>query len=72
MLVAEGAAEIALDPEAKVWDLAALKIVVEQAGGRLTDLAGVGTVSGGSAIATNGAVHDAALAFVGTRAAAGA
>jgi histidinol-phosphatase len=72
MLVAEGAAEIALDPEAKVWDLAALKLIVEEAGGRLTDLAGTDTASGGSSIASNGLVHDAALAFVGTRAAAGA
>ena len=72
MLVAEGAAEIALDPEAKVWDLAALKIVVEEAGGRLTDLAGVSTADGGSSIASNGLVHDAALAFVGAHAAADA
>jgi histidinol-phosphatase len=72
MLVAEGAAEIALDPEAKVWDLAALKVVVEEAGGRLTDLGGIGRVDGGSSIASNGLVHDAALAFVGTPAAANA
>jgi histidinol-phosphatase len=72
MLVAEGAAEIALDPEAKVWDLAALKVVVEEAGGCLTDLAGIGRVDGGSGIASNGLVHDAALAFVGTGAAANA
>jgi histidinol-phosphatase len=72
MLVAEGAAEIALDPEAKVWDLAALKVVVEEAGGRLTDLNGVSTADGGSSIASNGLIHDAALAFVGARAAAGA
>jgi histidinol-phosphatase len=72
MLLAEGAVEIALDPEVKVWDLAALKVVVEEAGGLLTDLTGADTIDGGSAIASNGLVHDAALAFVGTGAAANA
>lgn len=68
MLVAEGAAEIALDPEAKLWDLAALKVVVEEAGGRFTDLSGADRFDGGSGIATNGLVHDAALAHVGSQA----
>jgi histidinol-phosphatase len=66
MLVAEGAAEIALDPEAKLWDLAAVKVIVEEAGGRFTSLAGADTAGGGSGIATNGLLHDAALAIVGT------
>jgi histidinol-phosphatase len=65
MLVAEGAAEIALDPDVKLWDLAALQVIVEEAGGRFTDLGGVRTADGGSGIATNGLVHDAALAIVG-------
>ncbi len=65
MLVAEGAAEIALDPEASLWDLAAVQVVVEQAGGQFSDLAGVRTAAGGDGIATNGRVHGAALAIVG-------
>jgi histidinol-phosphatase len=65
MLVAEGAAEIAIDPAVAIWDLAAVAIVVEEAGGRFTDLAGVPGVDGGDGIATNGLVHDAALAIVG-------
>jgi histidinol-phosphatase len=65
MLVAEGAAEIALDPEVSLWDLAAPQVIVEQAGGRFTDLSGAATASGGDAIATNGYVHDAALAIIG-------
>jgi histidinol-phosphatase len=65
MLVAEGAAEIALDPEVKIWDLAALQVIVEEAGGRFTDFAGVPRFDGGDGIATNGLVHDAALAIVG-------
>jgi histidinol-phosphatase len=66
MLVAEGAADLALDPVAAVWDLAALRIVIEEAGGRFTDLAGVPTIDGGNALASNGLVHDAALVFVGS------
>ena len=65
MLVAEGAAEIALDPAVSLWDLAAVKPIVEEAGGRFTDLGGVARADGGSGIASNGLVHDAALAFVG-------
>jgi histidinol-phosphatase len=65
MLVAEGAAEIALDPSVSVWDLAAVKLVVEEAGGRFTDFAGVATAAGGSGLGTNGLLHEAALAVVG-------
>jgi histidinol-phosphatase len=65
MLVAEGAAEIGLDPEAKVWDLAAPLIIVEEAGGRFTDLGGTARADGGDGMATNGLVHDAALAIIG-------
>ncbi len=57
MLVAEGAAEAALEVEAAVWDLAALKVIVEEAGGRFTDLRGAPTAEGGSAISSNGLVH---------------
>ncbi|MDQ6803920.1 MAG: histidinol-phosphatase [Actinomycetota bacterium] len=65
MLVAEGAVEIGLDPEAKLWDLAAPMVIVEEAGGRFTDLGGTPRADGGDGIATNGLVHDAALAIVG-------
>jgi len=65
MLVAEGAIEIALDPVASLWDLAAPQLIVEEAGGRFSDLGGVRTADGGDAIATNGPVHEAALALVG-------
>ncbi len=65
MLVAEGSAEIALDPEVKIWDLAALQVIIEEAGGRFTDFTGVPRPDGGDGIATNGLVHDAALAIIG-------
>ncbi len=50
---------------ASLWDLAALQLIVEEAGGRFTDLAGRRTADGGDAIATNGLLHDAALAVIG-------
>lgn len=62
MLVAEGAVDIACEPEVSLWDLAALNVIVEEAGGRFTDLSGAPRVDGGSAVATNGLLHDAALA----------
>jgi histidinol-phosphatase len=65
MLVAEGAAEIAFEPAVALWDLAAPQVIVEQAGGRFTDLAGLATADGGDALASNGLVHEAALAIVG-------
>jgi histidinol-phosphatase len=65
MLVAEGAIEIALDPVASLWDLAAPQLIVEEAGGRFTDLGGARTADGGDAIASSGLVHEAALAIIG-------
>jgi histidinol-phosphatase len=65
MLVAEGVLEIAIDPVASLWDLAVPLVVVQEAGGRFTDLAGVAGADGGDAIATNGRLHDAARGFVG-------
>ena len=59
MLVAEGAADIAAEPELSLWDLAALVPVVREAGGRFTDVDGLPvTPSTVSALASNGALHD--------------
>jgi histidinol-phosphatase len=60
-LVAEGAVDIACEPEVSLWDLAPLQLLVEEAGGRFTDLSGVRRADGGSALATNGMLHEAAL-----------
>jgi histidinol-phosphatase len=65
MLLAEGAMDIALDPVASLWDLAAPQLIVEEAGGRFSDLGGVRRADGGDAIATNGVLHEAALAIIG-------
>ena len=61
MLLAEGAVDIVVEPLAAVWDLAPLQVMVEEAGGRFTDLAGKRTIAGGKAVATNGLLHDAVL-----------
>ncbi|MBB2991703.1 histidinol-phosphatase [Mycolicibacterium iranicum] len=64
-LVAEGAVDIAVEPEVKVWDLAPLDILVREAGGRFTDLSNQPGPHGGSALATNGLLHDAVLNALG-------
>lgn len=65
VLVAEGACDIALDPVVSAWDVAALVPIVEEAGGRITDLAGVARADGGAAVSTNGLLHDQVLDLVG-------
>jgi histidinol-phosphatase len=62
MLVAEGAAEVAAETEVSLWDLAAVKLIVEEAGGVFTDLGGAARADGGSALSTNGLLHQEALA----------
>jgi histidinol-phosphatase len=66
-LVAEGKAEIYVEVDLKPWDLAPCKIVVEEAGGRFTDLSGAPTIYSGHALATNGRLHEAALALLAGR-----
>jgi histidinol-phosphatase len=62
MLVAEGSADISAEPVMNLWDNAPLQVIVEEAGGRFTDLDGVARSDGGNALSTNGRLHDAALA----------
>jgi histidinol-phosphatase len=69
MLVAEGAVDGAVDAVGvKEWDLAAVLVIVEEAGGRFTDFAGVARFDGGSAVASNGLLHDELLASVAPKA----
>jgi histidinol-phosphatase len=60
-LLAEGAVDIAAEPEVSLWDLGALDIVVREAGGAFTGLDGTPGPHGGSAVATNGLLHEAVL-----------
>jgi histidinol-phosphatase len=57
MLVAEGAVDAMVEPALSLWDLAALIPIVTEAGGSFTDLSGRPGPGGGSAVATNGALH---------------
>jgi histidinol-phosphatase len=61
MLVAEGAIEVALDWTSKPWDLAPLGIMVEEAGGRSTNVRGERTIYTGQLVSTNGIIHDEVL-----------
>jgi histidinol-phosphatase len=63
-LVSEGKAEIYLEVDLKPWDLAPCKLLVEEAGGRFTDFDGRPSIYSGSALATNGRLHDRALALL--------
>jgi histidinol-phosphatase len=65
MLVAEGAVDVAAEPALELYDMAALAIIVAEAGGRFTSLAGVDGPGGGNAVSSNGRLHDAALEFIG-------
>jgi histidinol-phosphatase len=60
--VAEGAVDIAAEPEVSVWDLAPLDILVREAGGTFTSLDGSSGPHGGSGVATNALLHDQVLA----------
>jgi histidinol-phosphatase len=60
-LVAEGAVDIALEPQVSTWDLAALDVLVREAGGAFTDLGGHPGPHRGSAVASNGLLQDVVL-----------
>jgi histidinol-phosphatase len=63
-LVAEGSIDLAAEPIVNPWDVAAVQVIIEEAGGRFTDLSGEARFDGGSALSSNGHLHDAALALL--------
>ena len=65
MLVAEGAVDIAAEPALALHDMVALDVIVREAGGIFTSLEGEPGPEGGNALASNGKLHDQALAFLG-------
>ena len=67
MLIAEGCVDGAADGlGVGEWDLAAMQVIVEEAGGRFSDLAGEPRIDSGSAVASNGLLHDELLAALAT------
>ena len=63
-LVATGRVEAMVDPSAALWDLAAMPVIIGEAGGRFTDYAGADRADGGNGVATNGRIHDDVLALL--------
>ena len=61
MLVAEGAADVMVEPELALWDVAALRPIVEEAGGRCSDLLGEPAAGPGGCVTTNARLHDDVL-----------
>ena len=61
MLVAEGAVDVAIEPSLALWDMAALDIIVREAGGTFTNTAGQNGPFGGSGVSTNGLLHKAVI-----------
>ena len=61
MLVAEGAVDVAIEPSLALWDMAALDIIVREAGGTFTNTAGQSGPFGGSGVSTNGLLHNAVI-----------
>jgi histidinol-phosphatase len=66
MLVAEGAVDIAAEPSLALWDMAALDIIVREAGGRFTNLEGIDGSHGGNGVSTNAALHDFVISALNT------
>lgn len=62
-LVATGRADAVLDPRMAPWDCGPFPVILEEAGGRFTDWTGATRIDGGDAVATNGVLHDALLAY---------
>ena len=61
MLVAEGAVDVAIEPSLALWDMAALDIIVREAGGCFTNTGGQSGPFGGSGVSTNGILHNAVI-----------
>ena len=64
VLVAEGAVDISAEPEVSLWDIAPLKVIVEESGGAFSDLSGAAVPDGGSVLCSNGYLHADALAYL--------
>ena len=64
MLLAEGSVDVAVEPVVELWDVAAVQVIVEEAGGRFTDLRGNRTPAGGDCLTTNGLLHEELLALL--------
>ena len=67
MLLAEGAVDVVAEWDLKAWDIAAIIPIVEEAGGRFTSISGEPGPWAGSALATNGLLHEAVAGALAKR-----
>jgi histidinol-phosphatase len=67
MLVAEGAVDCGIEPVINEWDISAARLIVTEAGGRMSDFAGVDHCRGANVLTTNGLIHDDVLACLSDR-----
>ena len=65
MLLAEGAVDVAAEPDLNLWDMGALYPIVTEAGGKFTSLTGEDGVNGPGAVVTNGRLHSQVLQYIG-------
>ncbi len=63
-LVARGSADVMIELELATWDFAALEVIVEEAGGRISRFDGSPLAHGGSVLTTNGRLHDEIVAML--------
>jgi histidinol-phosphatase len=63
--VAEGAGDVAIDPVVHPWDIAALQVIVEEAGGTATSFRGEHSIYATSLVTSNGALHESTLRVLG-------
>ena len=66
-LVATGRAEVMVDPVIEPYDVAPMPVILQEAGGRFTDLDGAPRIDSGSGVATNGHLHDRVLELLSVR-----
>ncbi|MGB0678865.1 MAG: inositol monophosphatase family protein [Polyangiales bacterium] len=59
-----GRVDLVVDPGVKPWDIAAAAVIVQEAGGKLTDFFGKARLDGGGALASNGVLHPALVELV--------
>lgn len=64
VLVAQGSMDVMVEPAASAWDLAAVAVIVQEAGGRLSGLGGEPRFDTGAALTTNGLLHEEVLALL--------
>jgi len=67
IMVANGDMDINVDPKSNLWDIAAPKIILEEAGGKFTDLKGSDSLLSGAFVGTNGLLHDQVLNLLGEK-----